>query len=65
MEVQVSYQSIDFDLIGNYREAESDVNFNSEFEIITAEIQGVDVTILLSNEQIEDLQNLANEQIER
>jgi hypothetical protein len=66
MEVQVNYKGVELILTGNYQEQEIQVNFSSCFNLETAEtIKGFDISILLSNEQIEDLENLATEQIER
>ena len=66
MEVQVNYKDVELILTGEYFTEENETNFSSCFTIETIEtINWDDITSLLSNEQIEDLENLATEQIER
>jgi hypothetical protein len=65
MEVQVNYKDVELILTGEYQKGEPEVNFSSCFTIETIEtINWDDITSLLSNEQIADLENLAIEYLE-
>ena len=66
--VTVIYNDIEFELDGYYQEGEQRTydysGSGSIYEIEYAYVNGVDILVLLSNKQIEDLENLAIEQIE-
>jgi len=68
MNVTVTYNDIEFEIDGYYEKGENRTNdypgSNSAYEIEYAYVNGIDISILLSNNQIADLENLAIEEIE-
>lgn len=68
MNVTVTYNDIIFEIDGYYEKGENRTHdypgSNSVYEMEYAYVNGIDILILLSNEQIADLENLAIEQIE-
>ena len=64
----VNYKGIEFELEGIYTEGEERTyeypGSNSEFEIYNAFVNGIDILEILLESQIEDLTDLAIEQIE-
>lgn len=64
----VNYKGIEFELEGIYTEGEERTYYcpgsNSEFELYNALVNGIDILEILLESQIEDLTDLAIEQIE-
>ena len=64
----VNYKGIEFELEGIYTEGEGRTydypGSNSEFELYNALVNGIDILEILLESQIEDLTDLAIEQIE-
>lgn len=67
-EVTVNYKGIEFELEGIYTEGEERTydypGSNSEYELYNALVNGIDILEILVESQIEDLIDLAIEQIE-
>jgi hypothetical protein len=66
--VTVDYNGIEFELDGYYQEGEDRTHdypgCGSIYEIYNACVNGIDIIEILVESQLEDLQNLAIEQIE-
>lgn len=66
--VTVNYNGIEFELEGYYSKGEPQTydypGSGSDYEIWEAYVNGIDIIEILVESQLEDLQNLAIEQIE-